>query len=48
MEHGTCTMCDEPARGYVEASEAAPAHYCRQCEEHCQIAAHLSAGLAFD
>lgn len=42
-----CSICDKPAQGDVEASDRAPAHFCRQCEEHCQIAAHLSAGLGF-
>jgi len=37
----TCTECSEPNRGDVPTIGLVPAHYCRQCADHCQLAAYL-------
>lgn len=38
----TCTECEAPARGPVPDDEdGVPAHYCRQCADHCQMRAYL-------
>lgn len=34
--------CGRPARGPVPATHDAPAHLCRQCVDHCALAAHLA------
>ena len=37
----TCTECPRPARGDVPTEGTTPAHYCRQCGEHCALAAYV-------
>src|SRR4029450_10900504 len=37
-----CDVCGAPARGEVAATaEGIPAHYCRQCADHCELTAYL-------
>ena len=41
MRAERCTECTRLAQGPVELSGDVPAHWCLQCAEHCQVAAHV-------
>lgn len=40
-----CTACDRPARGDVLGTVDYPAHYCRQCADHCALTAYYRSGF---
>lgn len=41
LRPGPVCRCGKPARGEVGRLGDVPAHFCRQCADHCELTAYL-------